>query len=155
MGNVSRVQSSQLVPSGALHPPAFKQARSAAALSFTRSGVLGRAAVWPPPQCSAQQLVGGSSLHIKDVVWLWIIFHRTLRSDELKAFIRKTSVTTTKPAKNKTQKPNHSGTHTSFQTFNYKINAYDRHQQAYRKIPASVFNAASINISRFQMDALQ
>lgn len=45
VGNVSRMKSSQLVPSGALHPPAFKQACSAAAMSFSRSGVLGRAAV--------------------------------------------------------------------------------------------------------------
>lgn len=45
VGNVSRMETSQLVPSGALHPPAFKQACSAAARSFTRSGVLGRAVV--------------------------------------------------------------------------------------------------------------
>lgn len=113
VGSVSRKKSFQLLPSGALHPTAFKQACSAASMSFTRSGVLGRAVVYPPPQCSAQQLVGGSSLYIKDVVCLWIIFHRTLKSDELKAFIRKTRVTMTKPAKNKTQETNHSGTRAS------------------------------------------
>jgi len=74
----------------------------------------------------------------------------------LKSSPGKNSSATRKPAKNpKPPETNHTHAHTHFQAFNYKIYAYDRHQQAYRKNSASVFHAAAINISRFQMDALQ
>lgn len=53
MGNVLRAKYFLLVPLGALHPTSSKQACDAAGVTLPRPGIRGRAAVEPPPQCSA------------------------------------------------------------------------------------------------------